>query len=91
MLHLLKIEWLKLKNYRTFWILSALYVISNYGVNYIAYLIQLDISKNVGKNPMAKSLIGAPPFAFPRCVAGNRHGGITGGRPALRAFGFGTR
>jgi ABC-2 type transport system permease protein len=65
MLHLLKVEWLKLKHYRTFWILSALYVISNYGISYIAYLIQLDVSREVGKNPVAKALIGNPPFSFP--------------------------
>ena len=39
MLHLLKIEWLKLKNYRTFWILSILFLISLFGINYIPYQI----------------------------------------------------
>lgn len=62
MLHLLKIEWLKLKNYRTFWVLSALFIISLYGVNYIAFRIQIDTYKSA---PMAQSIMGAPPFQFP--------------------------
>lgn len=40
MLQLLKIEWLKVKNYRTFWILSGLYLFSIWGANYIAYMVQ---------------------------------------------------
>ena len=62
MLHLLKIEWLKLKNYRTFWILSALFVISLYGVNYIAFRIQTDAYTHA---PMSQAVLGAPPFQFP--------------------------
>lgn len=65
MLHLLKIEWLKLKNYRTFWILLVLYIISNYGVNFIAHFIYSDVAKNVGKNKMANALMGTSPFTFP--------------------------
>jgi hypothetical protein len=62
MLHLLKIEWMKVKNYRTFWVLSGLYLISIYGANYIVYLIQDARPK---KNDMANMLIGNPPFQFP--------------------------
>lgn len=62
MLRLLKIEWMKVKNYRTFWVLSALYLISIFGVNYIAYLIQDQRPK---KNDMASMLLGTPPFQFP--------------------------
>ena len=62
MLQLLKIEWMKVKNYRTFWILSGLYLISIYGVNYIVYLVQDARPK---KNDMASMLIGNPPFEFP--------------------------
>ena len=62
MLQLLKIEWMKVKHYRTFWVLSLLYLISIYGVNYIAYLIQDARPK---KNDMANLLIGNPPFQFP--------------------------
>ena len=62
MLHLLYIEWLKLKYYRTFWILSVLFIISLYGVNYIAYQIQINA---YAKAPMAQAVLGAPPFQFP--------------------------
>jgi hypothetical protein len=61
MLHLLKIEWLKLKNYRTFWILSALFIISIFGINYIAYQIHLEIQR---EQPMTKAIMGGP-FDFP--------------------------
>jgi ABC-2 type transport system permease protein len=63
MLQLLKVEWLKLKNYRTFWILAVLYVISNFGLTYIALRLQEQTSKDMGG--MAKTLMGNPPFAFP--------------------------
>jgi hypothetical protein len=63
MLHLLKIEWLKVKNYRTFWILAALFLISIFGINYIVYYVQ---STSIPKNDqMVKSIIGTPPFQFP--------------------------
>ena len=62
MLHLLKIEWLKIKNYRTFWVLSALFVVSLFGVNYIAYRIQTDMFEQA---PMAQAMLGTPPFQFP--------------------------
>ena len=65
MLHLLKIEWLKLKNYRTFWILFILYIISNYGVMRIAHFVYLDVADNVGKNKIAATLMGVNPFTFP--------------------------
>lgn len=59
MLHLLKIEWLKLKNYRTFWILSILYIISIFGFNYIAYLIYSD------KPPEMEMIVRETPYQFP--------------------------
>ncbi len=62
MLQLLKVEWMKVKHYRTFWVLSLLYLISIYGVNYVAYQIQDARPK---KNDMADMLIGNPPFQFP--------------------------
>ena len=46
MLHLLKLEWLKVKNYRAFWIFLALYIISLYGINQIAFSLQGEIKKN---------------------------------------------
>ena len=66
MLHLLKIEWLKVKNYRTFWILAILYLVSIGGINYIAFNIQERLyAKNVG-NGSAKLLLGDKPYAFPK-------------------------
>ncbi|MFM2337207.1 MAG: hypothetical protein RL115_400 [Bacteroidota bacterium] len=43
MQHLLKIEWLKVKNYRAFWILLLLYVVAILGVNFIAYTINSQV------------------------------------------------
>src|SRR6476469_8016267 len=60
MLHLLKIEWLKIKNYRTFWILGALFLISIVGINYIAF----EIESETHKNAMATVIMGSP-FDFP--------------------------
>lgn len=65
MLHLLKIEWLKLKNYRTFWILSALYLISIFGINYIVYRIQENIYNAKQAKGMAEMMIGSRPYSFP--------------------------
>ncbi|TKK67688.1 hypothetical protein FC093_13125 [Ilyomonas limi] len=62
MLHLLKIEWLKIKYYRTFWILSALFALSLYGVNEIVYTAQHNAFASA---PQAQMLIGTPPFQFP--------------------------
>ena len=46
MLHLLKIEWLKLKNYRTFWILLILYIVCIIGANGITYFINSEVRQN---------------------------------------------
>lgn len=60
MLQLLKVEWMKLKDYRTFKVLSTLYLISVFGANYIAYqMYQLG-----PQNSEAKGFIGTP-FDFP--------------------------
>lgn len=37
---LLRIEWMKVKNYRTFWILFLLFVISMVGINYIYWYVK---------------------------------------------------
>jgi ABC-2 type transport system permease protein len=65
MLHLLKIEWLKVKNYRTFWILSALFLISIFGINYIAFNVQQKIYTSQQAKGMAGMILGAPPYSFP--------------------------
>lgn len=46
MMHLLKIEWLKVKNYKAFWIFLGLYVLGLFSVNYIAYQFQLELKNN---------------------------------------------
>ena len=58
MLHLLKLEWLKVKNYRTFWIFMALYVVGLFGINYIAYQFQLELEK--------KAPLRIFPYDFPK-------------------------
>ncbi|HRH61502.1 MAG TPA: ABC transporter permease [Chitinophagaceae bacterium] len=66
MLHLLKIEWLKVKNYRTFWILGILYILSIFGINYIVYEIQQEIYlHNKQTADAAKMILGSPPYSFP--------------------------
>lgn len=60
MLRLLRIEWMKVKNYRTFWILLAITVISMPGFNYMFY----DLSNNSFPKRNGKSILGSP-FAFP--------------------------
>lgn len=70
MLHLLKIEWLKVKNYRTFWILASLYLLSIWGINYIVYTIQEKIfERGTGAGEgaaMMKMVVGDKPYAFPK-------------------------
>lgn len=47
-MRLLKIEWLKVKNYRAFWIFLVLYLIGLFSINYISYQLQLQVkSQNV--------------------------------------------
>lgn len=61
MLNLLKIEWLKIKGYKTFWILSTLFLVSILGVNYFGFNIKQGISQG---NAQANVLFGSP-FSFP--------------------------
>ncbi|AXY77699.1 hypothetical protein D3H65_28595 [Paraflavitalea soli] len=56
---------MKLKNYRTFWILSILYVVSIFGANYIVYRIQQAIFEEKQAKGVVQLFIGGPPFAFP--------------------------
>lgn len=69
MLQLLKIEWLKVKNYRTFWILSALYLLSIVGINYIVYIIQTKVYHDQKTGDIANMFLGGPPYAFPKVWA----------------------
>ena len=60
MFRILKIEWMKVKNYRTFWILLALTIISIPAFNYTFY----DLTDNSFPKIRGKSIFGSP-FAFP--------------------------
>ena len=65
MLQLLKIEWLKVKNYKAFWIFSILYFFSILGINYTGYYVNELTVQNM---PMSQMMIGSP-FAFPKVWA----------------------
>jgi len=58
MMHTLKIEWMKVKNYRTFWILLAIVVVSIPAYNYVVY----DLLET--KFKFGKAILGNP-FSFP--------------------------
>jgi ABC-type transport system involved in multi-copper enzyme maturation permease subunit len=60
MLNLLKVEWLKIKNYRTFWILLAMTILCIPGINYMIY----DLMNNSFGKVNGKTILGSP-FAFP--------------------------
>jgi ABC-2 type transport system permease protein len=59
-LNTLRIEWLKLKYYRTFWILLAVIVVCIPAFNYVIY----DFTDNSFPKMNGKSLLGTP-FSFP--------------------------
>lgn len=40
MLYLLQLEWMKVKKYRTFWVLFALFVLSMIGINYVYWEVK---------------------------------------------------
>ena len=61
MMNLLKIEWLKIKSYKTFWVLTTLFLVSILGINYFVFNIKQGITQN---NAQANALIGTP-FSFP--------------------------
>jgi ABC-2 type transport system permease protein len=61
MIENLKTEWLKIKNYKAFWIFLSLYLISIVAINYIAFYIY---HETVKQEPMAASMI-TDPYAFP--------------------------
>ncbi len=60
MLSLLRVEWMKIKNYRTFWILLAITILSIPAFNYMFY----NIMDNSFPKMHGKSILGSP-FAFP--------------------------
>ncbi|MEO6683232.1 MAG: ABC transporter permease [Ginsengibacter sp.] len=65
MLHLLKVEWLKVKNYKAFWIFTILYAFAIVGINYTGLYIQELTMQNL---PMGEALIGSP-YTFPNVWA----------------------
>jgi hypothetical protein len=65
MLQKLSIEWMKLKNYRTFWILSILYLASIPGINLIVFRIQQTIYEAKQSKGMVEMIVGNPPYSFP--------------------------
>ena len=62
MLHLLKIEWLKVKNYKAFWIFSILYSFAILGINYTGYYVNELALQSL---PQSQLLLGTP-YAFPK-------------------------
>lgn len=62
---LLRIEWMKLKNYRTFWILFILYLVSMVGINLIAFRIQEKVYNEQVTKGAAQMLVGARPYEYP--------------------------
>jgi hypothetical protein len=65
MIKLLKIEWMKLKYYRTFWILTSLYLASIVGINFIVFKIQQRIFEEKQSKGVAELVIGQRPYSFP--------------------------
>lgn len=61
MLHLLKIEWLKIKTYRAFWIFSLLYLASIFLINYFGWNAQ---QRAFSSTPGAEQALGNA-YAFP--------------------------
>ena len=62
MLHLLKIEWLKVKNYKAFWIFTILYLFAILGINYTGYYVNELAVQNM---PMGEAILGTP-YSFPK-------------------------
>lgn len=62
MLHLLKIEWLKIKSYRAFWVFSILYLASIFLINYIGWTTQ---QRAFNSAPGSEQFFGNA-YAFPR-------------------------
>jgi hypothetical protein len=60
MLKILRVEWMKVKNYRAFWILLAITIAIVPAVSYLLY----DLMNNSFPKVKGKSILGSP-FAFP--------------------------
>lgn len=65
MLHILKIEWLKIKKYPAFWWMFGIVALTYPGINLIFFNVYNDITKRKDvAGALAKQLLGNP-FAFP--------------------------
>ncbi len=60
MLNLLKIEWLKVKNYRAFWILLILYIVAILGLNFIVFTINNQVRESSAGAALVPSLYSYP-------------------------------
>ncbi|MBL7702915.1 MAG: ABC transporter permease [Ferruginibacter sp.] len=60
MISLLKIEWLKLKNYTAFKVMALFFVIGVFALNYIVYII----NKNIVNNVPGAGLVSFSPYDF---------------------------
>lgn len=65
MLHNLKIEWLKIKNYRTFWVLLICFLVCCIGFNIIPYQIKQELYKDDSIKAGGNMILGDP-YSFPR-------------------------
>ena len=70
---LLAIEWMKLKNYRAFWILLCLYIATIFGANFIIYRIQQVIYAERQAKGLATMVLGSPPYSFPTVWQATAH------------------
>jgi hypothetical protein len=70
---LLSIEWMKLKNYRAFWVLLCLYIATIVGANYIAFRIQQNVYAAKQAKGMAALVLGNPPYSFPSVWQATAH------------------
>ena len=62
MLHHLKIEWLKVKDYKAFWVFTILYGFAILGINYTGFYVNELTVENM---PASQMLLGTP-YAFPK-------------------------
>jgi hypothetical protein len=62
MLQLLKIEWLKVKNYKAFWVFTILYLVAILGINYTGFYVN---SLTVQNLPASQIVLGSP-YSFPK-------------------------
>ncbi|MFM6924690.1 MAG: hypothetical protein ACKOU7_04255, partial [Ferruginibacter sp.] len=60
MTDLLKIEWLKLKNYTAFKVMTLFFIIGVFALNYIVFIV----NKNIVKNVPGAGLVSFSPYDF---------------------------